>query len=231
MNHDGSELQALFKAGARVTYAKGETIIRPEDRPQGVFLIESGFVKSYDITKYGEENILVIREGGQIFPVLWTMTDERTAVYYTAMTDVVMYRIDRETYLDKVENDPKFTKDVLYQVLTMYQIHSQRVLNLEYRTAPERIAYCLINLADRFGVQAELNKQKCICIEAPIRHQDVAESVNCSRETASRELAKFQKRGFIGSKNGKIHIYDPDGLLDLVGAQENMRNRFNRFSV
>ncbi len=226
MTTNGSELEALFRKGARVTYAKGETIIRPEDKPQGVFLIDEGFIKSYDITKYGEENLLVIRQAGQLFPVLWTMTLERTAVYYTAMSDVVLYRVDREVYLDKLENDPKFTKAVLEQVLTMYQIHSQRVLNLEYRTAPERIAFRVLTLADRFGAKTDGG----IEIQAPIRHQDVAESVNCSRETASREIAKLHKRGLVGSNNGNIVVHDAYSLMDLVGVQETMRNRFKRFS-
>ena len=217
-----SKLQALFKQGARVTYAKGDTIIRPEDTPQGVFLIDSGFVKSYDITKYGEENLLVIRKKNQMFPILWTLTDERTAVYYQAMTDTVLYRIDRKTYLDKLEHDDGFSRDVLAQVLEMYQIHSQRVLNLEYRTAAERIAFRILILADRFGEKVNGG----IEIKAPMRHQDIAESVNCSRETASREIAKLQKKKFIRSSNGMFVVMDPEGLINMVGVQESMKHRF-----
>ena len=53
------ELLEMFKTGSRVTYARGETIIRPEETPQGVFLIEEGFVKSFDITKYGDDPLIV----------------------------------------------------------------------------------------------------------------------------------------------------------------------------
>lgn len=225
-NNHASKLQALFKEGATVTYSKGETIIRPEDTPQGVFLIEQGFVKSYDITKYGEENLLVIRKEGQMFPILWTMTDERTAVYYQAMSDLVLRRIEKTKYLDMIENNADFTKVVLEQVLTMYEIHSQRVLNLEYRTAAERIAFRILILADRFGEKTENG----IEIMAPMRHQDIAESVNCSRETASRELAKLQKKNFISSRNGSLVVLDPEGLIKMVGVQDTMRNRFMRFN-
>jgi len=217
-----SELQTLFKAGARATYSKGETVIRPENTPQGVFLITEGYVKSYDITKYGEENLLVIRRKNQIFPLLWTMTGKRTEVYYQALSDVVVYRIDRESYLKKLNEDPKFTRAVLDQVLYMYEMHSQRVLNLEYRTAPERIAFRLVMLADRFG-----NKIKeGVEIALPIRHHDIADSVNCSRETVSRELTKLQKRGFVKSVNGSLVITDIHRLMDFVDVQESIRNRF-----
>lgn len=220
-----SPLHTLFRTGTRVEYAKGETIIRPEDTPQGVFLIEKGFVKSYDITKYGEENLLVIRGVNQMFPLLWSMTDERTDVYYQAMSDVSLLRIHREVYLEKIDKDPEFTRGVLEQVLKMYHVHSQRVLNLEYRTAPERIAFRLLVLADRFGAKSAHG----IEIAAPVRHQDIAESVNCSRETASRVIAKLQKRGLVGSFDGSLVLLNPEGLMDIIGVQETMRQRFNRF--
>jgi len=221
-----SALESLFESGTRVNYSKGETIIRPEDVPRGVFLITEGYVKSYDITKYGEENLLVIRKAGQLFPILWTMTNERTAVFYQAMSDVTMYRLDKEKCLERLDSDPDFVRAILKQVLTMYEIHSQRVLNLEYRTAPERIAYRIIILADRFGAKTADG----IEIQAPIRHQDIAESVNCSRETASRELAKLVKRGLIGSSNGHLVLKDPDYLMEMVGVQDTTRKRFKRFA-
>ena len=57
-------LEVFRKNGSRYTYKKGEFIIRPGESPSGVFFIESGLVKAYDITKYGEENLLIIRREG-----------------------------------------------------------------------------------------------------------------------------------------------------------------------
>jgi hypothetical protein len=49
-------LVGLFKGGTKLTYRKGEFIIRPGETPSAVFYIETGLVKAYNITKYGEEN-------------------------------------------------------------------------------------------------------------------------------------------------------------------------------
>lgn len=221
------KLATLFKTGTKTIYKKGEIIIRPDAPPAGVYFIESGFIKSYDITKYGEENQLVVRGASQMFPIIWTMTNEQAAIYYEAMSDTVLYKMNRDVYLDKLENDPIFTKAVLEQVLTMYEIHSQRIMNLEYRTTPERIAYRLLTLADRFGQKHPMG----ILINAPIRRQDIAESVNCSRETASRELSKMHKRKLISkSDDGHIVLTKIDTLLKLVGAQDFMKDKLSRFN-
>jgi hypothetical protein len=55
-------LVGLFKGGTKLTYRKGEFIIRPSESPNAVYYIESGLVKAYNITKYGEENLLIIRK-------------------------------------------------------------------------------------------------------------------------------------------------------------------------
>src|SRR4051812_14808441 len=67
--------QELFlNHGAQYAYRKGEFIIRPGEIPSGVFYIESGLVKAYDITKYGEENMLIIRRQDEVFPLIWAIT-------------------------------------------------------------------------------------------------------------------------------------------------------------
>jgi CRP-like cAMP-binding protein len=59
-HHDA--LVNLFRKGTRLTYRKGEFVIRPGESPSGIFYISHGLVKAYDITKYGEENLLIIRK-------------------------------------------------------------------------------------------------------------------------------------------------------------------------
>ena len=83
---------AFFKSHTRLQYKKGETIIRPEDDPSGIFLIEWGFIKAYTITKYGEENVLLVRGQGGIFPMIWLFTDEHRHVSYEAMEDAGISR-------------------------------------------------------------------------------------------------------------------------------------------
>jgi CRP-like cAMP-binding protein len=58
-----AELVDLFRTrGLKQTFNKGDYIIRPGDPPHGVFYIYQGLVKAYDITKYNEENLLIIRK-------------------------------------------------------------------------------------------------------------------------------------------------------------------------
>lgn len=194
-------------------YKKGEVIIRPEDEPGGIYLIEWGFVKAYTITKYGEENLLLVRGSSSVFPLIWAFTGESRETTYEAMEPTSLWRVSRADYLDFLQKNPEVMPVILDLTLEAYRLHSQRVTTLSYRTARERIVSFLIFIADRFGIQDE---KEVIVIQAPFRQTDIASSVNATRETTSRELNNLRKKKLITAANGYIGITDLDKLKKLI---------------
>jgi len=203
-------LVKLFRGGTRLTYKKGEYIIRPGEAPSAVFYIETGIVKAFNISKYGEENLLIIRKGNEVFPLIWALTGQEREIIYQTMDVSVVWRISQETYLKFLNNHTSALPPILDMVTEMYRIHSERILNLEYRTVRERLISFLITMSTRFGNETEDG----MVIEVPLRHQDIASSINASRETASREIAALERKGLI--KNKKSYIV----LLDMPALQE-----------
>lgn len=204
--------KALFERGRKLSYKKGELIIRANETPTGVFLIESGLVKTYDITKYGEENLLIIRKSGEIFPLIWSTTGEERSVIYEALTPVQLWKVDRVTYLEQLAKEKDALPSFIDLIIEMYRIHSLRIINLEYRTVRERIVSFLLIMAERFGE----NKNGKTVITAPLRRQDIASSVNSSRETAGREIAILERNKLISTTNSIITINNLEKLRQIL---------------
>lgn len=205
-------LPDLFHQGTRLTYKKGEFIIRPGESPPGVFYIESGIVKAYDITKYGEENLLIIRKEAEVFPLIWAITGQERQVIYEALCPVNVWRIDRQAFLEHIHANPEMLNSLLDMTVEMYRIHSERIINLEYRSVRERLISFLLTMASRFGKK---HRDGSITIEVPLRQQDIASSINASRETTSRELTALDKKGYI-STNGEITLKKVDELKSFL---------------
>ncbi|HET9850050.1 MAG TPA: Crp/Fnr family transcriptional regulator [Candidatus Saccharimonadales bacterium] len=205
-------LVKVFRGGTKLTYRRGEYIIRPGETPSSVFYIEEGLVKALNISKYGEENLLIIRKSQEIFPLIWALTGQEREIIYQAITPTIVRRIDRQTYLKYLHGHPSAMPPILDMVTEMYRIHSERILNLEYRTVRERLISFLISTCHRLGEQTEEGMR----INAPLRHQDIASSINASRETASRELAKLEQRGLIKTKQFYITLLDVPALQSLL---------------
>jgi CRP-like cAMP-binding protein len=202
----------LFKQGSRLEYRKGELIIREGDTPGGVFYIESGLVKAYDITRYGEENLLIIRKPEEIFPIIWAITESKWHVMYESLSPTVVYRISRKKYVEAIMTRNELLAPLLDITLQMYRIQSQRILNLEYRTARERLVSFLLIMSERFGKQTKNGT----VIEAPLRQQDIASSINTSRETASRELSALEKKNILSVEKMLITIVDETKLRRII---------------
>ena len=201
-------LVKLFKGGTKLTYKKGEYIIRPGEAPSAVFYIESGLVKAFNISKYGEENLLIIRKEREIFPLIWAITGQERDIIYQAMSPTAVWRISPETYLSFLHTHPAALPPLLDMVTEMYRIHSERLLNLEYRTVRERLVSFLLTMSVRFGNETADG----IIIEVPLRHQDIASSINASRETASREIAALERKGLIANHRLYIVLKDVPAL-------------------
>ena len=201
-------LLELFHQGRRVSYRKGEYIIRPGESPPGVFYIETGLAKAYDITKYGEENLLVIRGAGDLLGITWAITGEERPIIYTALKDTVVWQISRSKFNAILKSNPEAALPLVDILTEMYKMHSSRIINLEYRTVRERLISFLLSTADHFGKTVPGG----ILIDAPLRHQDIASSINSSRETTSREMAYLERKGLVKSEQLYITLKNKKGL-------------------
>ena len=202
----------LFHQGTRLTYKKGEFIIRPGETPSGIFYIESGLVKAYDITKYGEENLLIVRKEHEIFPLIWAITGQERHVIYEALAPTEVWRLNRKAYITFIEQHSEVLAPLLDMAVEMYRIHSERIINLEYRTVRERLISFLLSMSDRFGKKVATG----IEIQVPLKQQDIASSINASRETTSRELNILDRKGYVDCNKPQIIIIDIETLRSFL---------------
>lgn len=204
-----AELVEFFRAkGVKQSFKKGDFIIRPGDAPHGVFYIYEGLVKAYDITKYDEENLLIIRKQDEIFPLIWALTGKERHIIYQTLASTITYRVDRTVFLKFIQSSSDTLVPVLDMTMEMYRLHGERILNLEYRTVRERIISFLLTMSQRFGRQTP----EGLLIEVPLRHQDIASSVNATRETTSRELSALERKGLLENKQSFTLLKDVEAL-------------------
>jgi CRP/FNR family cyclic AMP-dependent transcriptional regulator len=204
--------ELFLRHGTQYTYRKGEFIIRPGETPSGIFYIESGLVKAYDITKYGEENMLIIRRQQEVFPLIWAITGQERNVIYEAMIPTTARLIKRRMFQTYLDENPDAVSILLDMAIEMYRIHSERILSLGYRNVRERLVAFLLSTASRFGIPQEGHT----LLDVPLRHQDIGSSINASRETVGREIQALERKGLISIREGYICLVDLAALQDLL---------------
>ncbi len=203
---------AHFGDGLLMNFSKEETIIDGFDDPKGVYLIRTGFVKAYSVSRDGHVNLLLIHSAGEFIPLPWALDGAHTTgLFYEAMTDVVVLRGSKDRLRISMGNNSWLSQEILKQAVNIITIYTQRIQTLEFRTARERIIAELLNLAERFGKSSGTQ----VLINAPLTHQDIADSINMSRETASRALELLFEEGLMEQED---HLFTVPNLLKLQTA-------------
>jgi CRP/FNR family transcriptional regulator len=211
---DDESIVAHFSGGLLMKFSKDQVIIKGYEEPEGVYLIKSGFVKAYSATHNGNRNLLLVHKVGEFIPLPWALDGEyTTGLFYEAMTDVEILRTNKDKLRSALGNDTWLSREILSQTVNVVSVYTSRIQTLEYRSARERIIAELIHLAERFGVK----RGKEALINAPITHQDIADSINMSRETASRALELLFSEGLVGQEDHSFVIHNVDKLQGALG--------------
>lgn len=197
------KLAEFFKTSEPYVYKKGAAILRAGDVPSGVYYIESGFVKVYNLNLDGTENIIIILRPGEIFPGPWVHS-KIGETQYDAITSVVLRRKTHKAFEELLDTNLQALREVHNYTLNIIEVLVNRIDNLELTASYARILNRLLLLAKRFGE----NKGTEVSLAAPITHSVIANSINMSRETASRELEKLKCKGLIDENNHIITIKD-----------------------
>lgn len=203
---EGDEgIVAHFSDGLLMQFSKAETIINGFNEPEGVYLIKKGFVKAYSLSNNGHSKLLLIHEAGEFVPLPWALDGAHTTgLSYEAMTDVTALRVPKDKLRAAMGTNTWLSQEILKQAVNIITVYTQRIQTLEIRSARGRIIAELIYLADRFGKSQGAE----ILIDAPMTHQDIADSINMNRETASRALELLFSEGLMRQKDHFLLIKD-----------------------
>lgn len=203
-----------FRKGRLLNYRNRELIVRAGEPPQGVYFIGKGFVKVYSISDQGTERIHVIYKAGEIFPLIWAFNGQMTDVFYESLGPTKLWRLPKDEFIENMHNGG-YHDPVVMQFIEQFRIFSDRLENLEYTDALQRVAYRLQVLGRRFGEK----RGPQIVIKAPLTHQHIAESINLTRETVSREIKKLQLLGLV-SNDGRVLVIDNQaGLKQIISGK------------
>ncbi len=203
------DIDRFFADKRTVEYQKGEIIVRVGEVPAGVYWIRQGYVKAYSLTEAGEQNLHFIYRQQELFPFVWAVHNREPRSYYEAMGPVTVQRAGRDEFVSFLEQRPAATMELLRYATAMLRASFDRVNNLEFTTAYPRVIVQLLFLAKRFGAEQD----GAVTFDIPITQQDIADSINVTRETASKELNVLAKKGIIDCKDKySLTIHDLDEL-------------------
>ncbi|MCH7827631.1 MAG: Crp/Fnr family transcriptional regulator, partial [Bacteroidetes bacterium] len=91
--------------------------------------------------------------------------------------------------------------------------YTERIEELVFKDASQRIISFLIRLADDNGKQLGSD----IFVKPFLKHQDIADLTACSRQTVNSVLTDLREKKIIHFDRRKLIIHDKETLLKYIG--------------
>jgi CRP-like cAMP-binding protein len=168
--------------GVTKTFARNQEIFGEGDRADFVYRVVSGAVRSYRVLADGRRQITGFHLPGDTFGL--ELGAERLEGA-EAINDTVLVVARRSAVVDDPDQGPRLWRHALDEL----QRSQGHILTLGRRTAAERVASFLIELAERLRAGAELS--------LAMSRQDIADYLGLTIETVSRTLTQLQVDGLI----------------------------------
>jgi CRP/FNR family transcriptional regulator len=210
-------LTILQPLGVTRHYPKKSTIIFQGEEPHSVLIIRSGIVKVYGITSDGDQRTVTILNAGDVFPTSWVFGKTEVCIYYyEASSDCSILSVTKKDFMETLQKYPELKEQVFQTYMSHYIASTMHVYALEHSYARDKLIYILLYLATRFGYKEPSGKTR---ISLRLSHQDIAEMVGITRETAAVELHKLRQKGYIEYERFTYYV-DVARLQKLKGDED-----------
>jgi len=200
----------LAKVGlgkARLKSPKRQILCSQGDTADAVFYIQTGQVKLTVVSPQGNEAIIAMVEPGSFFGEGCLAGQLVYLATATAVDDATIVRIDKQSMLQLLQDDPTFSALFLaYMLARNIRIQEDLVDHL-FNSSEKRLARILLLMA-HFGKEGKQEE-----VIPKISQETLAEMIGTTRSRVSFFLNRFKKMGLIHYERG-LHVHS--SLLNIV---------------
>ena len=195
---DDEALENLSNCLKTNDYPKDGVIVSQDDPGDALFVIEKGRVKVGLYGESGREVILTIFRDGDFFGEMSLLDGQPRSANVIALESTRVLVLSRDDFVHHLEQRPSTALKVLAEMCLRLRRADDIIGNLALLDVYGRVARILIEMAKNEG---ESQDEGILIKERPTQ-QDLASMIGTTRETVSRVLSEFQRRGFL-SMQGK----------------------------
>ncbi|MCE7936198.1 Crp/Fnr family transcriptional regulator [Candidatus Saccharibacteria bacterium CPR2] len=202
------EYPVFFREGQVRRYGKGQILLYQGEKTNDIFLIKKGYVKVYDITKSGNEKLLMLLGECDILPQIMTFGKNEPLLYfYESHSDVELLALKQSALIDEINKNHETAKIYLRYYINQARILMSRIECLEASVTKVKIGLVLMYLVKAHGKKKLMAKSNISTILPQITHQTIANMAGVTRETASLQMKKLEKEKIIrNNKNKNLEV-------------------------
>lgn len=197
----------------------GDIIFKEGEASRGLFYVQSGCIKMYVNRSQARgrtttpEYVTKLVGAGEYFGYKALVKGGNSVATAKAIKTSTIWLYSKDLVINALQNSSPLFKVLMNQAvqdLENYEMTSQ----LHYlASVQERIAYQLVQLGDKFGVQTPNG----LSLNLKLTRNEFAQLASTINESLSRHLTEFKTEGLIDLNGKEIIIKNREGLMAKSG--------------
>lgn len=208
---DEETINKIIKSGVTQSYKKNSIILSEDETGSALFVIAKGKVKISRRSNDDKEVILAMLAESDFFGEMSLLDGMTRSATVTAVEDSKLFIIQRSEFLDLLKKYPEVSIALLTELTKRLRSSSMKIKALSLKDAEGKVATVLLQLADEIGKI----KQGLVEIEDLPYQQELANMAGTSRETISRTLHAFAKKGLVELDGSKLRIINYEKFKEM----------------
>lgn len=202
---------------ALAEFSGGMQLVSEGERAQKAFIVEDGWAMRHRVLEDGRRQILNFMIAGDLFD-LQSFVGEKSDHTVETITPVRLRIFDPSDFIAMLATHTDLALAMWWATLQEEGILREQIVRNGRRTAAERIAHLLLELARRLQIAGQIDSYS---FRFPLTQTVLADALGLSNVHVSRSLKRLRERGLLDVRGGWALILDPPALAAFADFQPN----------
>jgi len=179
-------------------FQRNEVIFHHDDPAGHVFLIASGTVKVSVPEEGGQEVVIALHRGGDVFGEISLFDEGPRSATVTAMTETTMFALANRDFMDVLRGSPDAMRQLLALLARRIRLSTGHIEDLVFLDLHGRVAKLLLDQNELMGTPNVIE----------LTQEDLASFVGATRVAVNRVLVDLERQGAVKLGRGQVDLVD-----------------------
>jgi CRP/FNR family transcriptional regulator, cyclic AMP receptor protein len=195
-------------------HCASSVLYRQGEKPEGLYILFSGRVKITSLVSGERTALLKIAEPSEILGMAAMFASRSHIATAQIMSNSRVGLLRHEEILSAMRRHPDFAAAIVRFLASECIETNRETLFLRVPcSSSQRVAAALLRIADENRCSASPN-----ALSIAYTHAELGQLIGASRETVTRIVKTFQRKGIVETKKSAITVADPHLLRKIAGA-------------
>ncbi len=212
-NLPAATLESFENIKYTTAYPQGAVLFVEGQMPRGIFVLCKGSVKLSINSPSGKTMIVKLAEPGEVLGLSATISGKPYEVTAETIDPCQVNFVKRDDFLRFLKDDVAACFKVAEQLSEKYHnaCNEVRSLGLSH-SAAEKLAKLLLEWSSKNGEAGKPEPR----LKLRLTHEEIAQMIGTTRETATRLFAELKRRQIVQSKGSTLVIHNKAALLEIA---------------